>query len=113
MITVAPQPQRLTTQEAADFLGISRPTLVKLLDQDKIPYDQPGRHRRRVLDVQPKPAALVRLLQGVSGRIRENCHDPAGLDRGHATSRLRSLTHAKRGLLGAYAFHFGAYGATS
>ena len=46
MITVAPQPQRLTTQEAADFLGISRPTLVKLLDQDKIPYDQPGRHRR-------------------------------------------------------------------
>jgi excisionase family DNA binding protein len=46
VITVVPQTQRLTTQEAADFLGISRPTLVKLLDQEKIPYDQPGRHRR-------------------------------------------------------------------
>ena len=46
MITVVPQTQRLTTQKAADFLGISRPTLVKLLDQEKIPYDQPGRHRR-------------------------------------------------------------------
>jgi excisionase family DNA binding protein len=46
VITVVPQTQRLTTQEAAGFLGISRPTLVKLLDQEKIPYDQPGRHRR-------------------------------------------------------------------
>lgn len=31
-ITVAPVDQMLTTQEAADFLGISRPTLVKLLE---------------------------------------------------------------------------------
>jgi excisionase family DNA binding protein len=46
VITVVPRMQRLTTQEAADFLGVSRPTLVKLLEQGKIPYDQPGRHRR-------------------------------------------------------------------
>jgi excisionase family DNA binding protein len=46
VITVVPRTQRLTTQEAADFLGISRPTLVKLLEQGYIPYDQPGRHRR-------------------------------------------------------------------
>jgi excisionase family DNA binding protein len=45
-ITLVPRTQRLTTQEAADFLGISRPTLVKLLEDRKIPFDQPGRHRR-------------------------------------------------------------------
>jgi excisionase family DNA binding protein len=46
VITIVPRTQRLTTQEAADFLGISRPTLVKLLEQGQIPYEQPGRHRR-------------------------------------------------------------------
>ena len=45
-VTVAPEETKLTTQEAADRLGISRPTLVRLLEQQKIPYTQPGRHRR-------------------------------------------------------------------
>jgi len=53
-ITVAPVDQSLTTQEAANFLGISRPTLVKLLESGRIPFDRPGagRHRRvRLQDV--------------------------------------------------------------
>lgn len=53
-ITVAPIDQLLTTQEAANFLGISRPTLVKLLDSGDIPHQRPGagRHRRvRLQDV--------------------------------------------------------------
>src|SRR5260370_6160565 len=48
-INVIPQARRLTTQEAADILGVSRRTLVKLLEQGKIPYEQPGRHRRILL----------------------------------------------------------------
>jgi excisionase family DNA binding protein len=43
---VAPQGLLLTTQEAADFLGVSRPTLVKLLENGAIPFDKPNRHRR-------------------------------------------------------------------
>ncbi|HEX6354280.1 excisionase family DNA-binding protein [Actinophytocola sp.] len=45
-ITVAPLAQRLTTLEAADLLDISRPTMIKLLDDGKLPFGQPSRHRR-------------------------------------------------------------------
>jgi excisionase family DNA binding protein len=53
-ITVAPIDQLLTTQEAATFLGISRPTLIKLLESGEIQFERPaaGRHRRvRLHDV--------------------------------------------------------------
>ncbi|GGN06031.1 hypothetical protein GCM10011609_51790 [Lentzea pudingi] len=45
-ITVAPQHTVLTTSEAAHLLGVSRPTLVRLLEAGEIPYEQPNRHRR-------------------------------------------------------------------
>ena len=48
-VPVAPQDQRLTTQEAADMLGISRPTLVRMLEAGEIPFEKVRRHRRLFL----------------------------------------------------------------
>ena len=49
-ITIAPRHTIMGTGEAAALLGISRPTLVRLLEAGEIPFDQPGRHRRIRLD---------------------------------------------------------------
>lgn len=48
-ISVAPHSTMLTTQEAADLLNVSRPTLVRLSTDGEIPYTMRGRHRRVML----------------------------------------------------------------
>lgn len=48
-VTVAPYSVLLTTQEAADFLRISRPTLVKLLEGGEMEYEKRNRHRKVTL----------------------------------------------------------------
>ena len=45
-ISVVPVASEFTTQAAADYLGCSRPHLVKLLEEGKIPYTKVGKHRR-------------------------------------------------------------------
>lgn len=63
-VTVTGTNTLLTTQQAAEVLGVSRPTLVRLLDSDQIPHTKPNRHRRveleAVLDYQRRSAVIRR-----------------------------------------------------
>src|SRR5262245_39858219 len=49
-ITLIPQKMLLSTQEAANLLNVSRPFLVKQLNEKKLDYIQVGRHRRITYD---------------------------------------------------------------
>jgi excisionase family DNA binding protein len=95
-VTLVPRTQRLTTQEAADFLGVSRPTLVKLLEEGKIPYEQPGRHRRIMFtDLLAYQERLREERRAALDRMTEDASE-AGLYNGTPEDYAAALKRARR-----------------
>lgn len=71
-ISIMPLSAEVTTQKAAEMIGCSRPHLVKLLEDKKIPFTKVGRHRRILIDDVMKyrkemkavqKAALISMMQ--------------------------------------------------
>ena len=67
-VVLLPESASMTTQAAAEFLGVSRPFVVELLDKDAIPHHKVGTHRR------------VYLKDLMEYRRRRDAHRRAALD---------------------------------
>lgn len=62
-VTVSPTPVKVTTQQVADLLGVSRPTVVRLIDAGELASERIGNRRRVLL----KDALYYRELRRTRG----------------------------------------------
>jgi len=67
-VTLAPVDKELSTQEAADLLNVSRPHLVKLLNEGLIQFTKTGRNRRVMF------GDVVRYMYQRNAERRERLH---------------------------------------
>lgn len=69
-ITLIPQNAELTTVQAANILNVSRPFLIKLLEEGTIPYHKVGKHRRiRIKDVMNYKQAIDQEREAVLDQL--------------------------------------------
>jgi excisionase family DNA binding protein len=69
-VTLIPENAELTTVQAADVLNVSRPFLIKLLEDNVLPHRKVGKHRRvRMEDVMAYKAKIDRDREAVLDQL--------------------------------------------
>lgn len=77
-VKVVPIHAELTTQEAADLLNVSRPHLVKLLEDGLLPFHRTGKHRRvRFADLMQFKAERERASELAMAELAKQAQDLA------------------------------------
>ena len=75
-ITLIPTDSEVSTQQAADMLNVSRPHLVKMLENNTIPFRKVGSHRRILLrDVVTYEQSLQRIREEKLKFLSEQAQD--------------------------------------
>lgn len=75
-VTILPRSMEVTTQEAAMILNVSRPYLIKLLTEKRIPFHKLGKHRRiRLEDIlkykEERRETSLNALQALADQAQE------------------------------------------
>jgi len=79
-VVLMPTEQEFTTVEAANFLNVSRPFVIKEMDSGRLPHRKVGSHRRIALEDLLAYAQKMRATQASAlDRMAENAHE-LGLD---------------------------------
>jgi excisionase family DNA binding protein len=77
-IMIIPESAELTTVQAAEILNVSRPFLIKLLEEGQIPYRKVGKHRRiRMEDVMSYKQAIDREREEVLDQLASDAQEQA------------------------------------
>lgn len=102
-ITITPSDPVLTTQQAADLLGVTRPTLVKMLDDGKMPFERISTRRKvRLQDVlefrEQRRVAQYRTLETISAPFDEDDLDEALVRARAARKRVARRRREQRGV---------------
>lgn len=75
-VTLIPENAELTSVQAADALNVSRPFLIKLLEDNVLPHRKVGKHRRiRMEDVMGYKARIDREREAVLDQLAREAQE--------------------------------------